>query len=208
MTKVILVRHGQTLWNHEMKYQGHTDIALTEEGIRQAELVAVRLADEPITAVYASDLSRAFVTAEHIAAKHGLIVASVPALREICFGDWEGLTYDGIDERWPGLLEKLYSFADEVEIPGGESFPIVKERAYAAVCELVNKHPGETIAIVSHGGTIRSIICAVLNLHLNQVWSLKQDNTAVNILEYYEDRVMLELFNDSCHLRQESNKTG
>ncbi len=136
MTKVILVRHGQTLWNHEMKYQGHTDVALTEEGIRQAELVAVRLANEPVTAVYASDLSRAFVTAEHIAAKHGLTVASVPALREICFGDWEGLTYDGIDERWPGLLEKLYSFADEVEIPGGESFPIVKERAYTAVVSL------------------------------------------------------------------------
>lgn len=201
MTKVILVRHGQTLWNHEMKYQGHTDIALTAAGIRQAELVAERLADEPLAAVYASDLSRAYVTAEHIAAKHGLPVASVPALREICFGEWEGLTYDGINEQWPGMLEKLYTYADEVEIPGGESFRIVKERAYAAVCELVNKHPGETIAIVSHGGTIRSLLCAVLDLHLNQVWSLKQDNTAVNILEYHEGRVMLGLFNDSCHLR-------
>lgn len=200
MTKVILVRHGQTLWNHEMKYQGHTDIALTEEGIHQAELVAERLADEPLAAVYASDLSRAFVTAEHIAGKHGLTVVSIPALREICFGDWEGLTYDGIDERWPGLLKKLYSFADEVEIPGGESFRILKERAHGAVCELVKKHPGQTIAIVSHGGTIRALICAVLNLHLNQVWSLKQDNTAVNILEYHEDRVMLSLFNDACHL--------
>ncbi|MGL5515099.1 MAG: histidine phosphatase family protein, partial [Sporomusa sp.] len=98
MTKLIIVRHGQTLWNLEKKYQGHSDIALSDEGLVQAAAVAERLAAEKIDTVYASDLSRAFKTAEGIAAKHELTVNIVPELREIKFGDWEGLCYEQISE--------------------------------------------------------------------------------------------------------------
>ena len=201
MTRVFFVRHGQTRWNMEMKYQGHTDIALSDEGIRQAECVAGRLAREPFTAVYASDLSRAFATAETIAVRHSLTVTAIPALREICFGDWEGLTYNGISEKWPDLMHNLYVNPDEVIIPGGESFRVVKERASAAVTELISKHPDQTIAIVSHGGTIRTIICAALNIHLNHVWNIRQDNTALTIIDYYDERTMVSLMNDTCHLK-------
>ena len=107
MTKLIIVRHGQTLWNLERKYQGHSDIALTDTGLKQAQAVAERLAEEAVAAVYASDLSRAYKTAGYIAAKHNLTVHTVPELREIKFGDWEGLTYEEISVRWPGLLGKL-----------------------------------------------------------------------------------------------------
>lgn len=200
MTRVYLIRHGQTIWNKEMKYQGHTDIALSDEGLEQARCVAKRLAKESLAAVYASDLSRAFVTAETIAESHGQTVTALPALREICFGDWEGLTYNGINEKWPDIMHDLYVYPENVIIPGGESFHILKERSSAAMQELVEKHPNQTIVVVSHGGTIRTLICAALNIHLNHVWNIRQDNTAVNIIDYYEARTMVSLLNDTCHL--------
>ncbi len=201
MTKVILVRHGETAWNKELKYQGHTDVPLSDEGLRQAHLVAGRLAAEKLAAVYASDLSRAFITAETIAARHNLPVTRLPELREVQFGDWEGLTYEGISANWPEEYNQLFHRTDEVRIPGGETFREVKERAAGAVARLVARHPGETIAVVSHGGAIRTIICAALDIHLNHVWDIRQDNTAVNILEYHSQRAILTLLNDSHHLR-------
>lgn len=201
MTKVILVRHGQTLWNLEMKYQGHCDVALTEKGIQQAELAANSLATETISAVYSSDLCRAFATAECIASKHHLQVETVPELREINFGKWEGLTYDKINNQWSDLMAKLFTHPDEIKIPDGETFREVKERSSAALTKLVEKHPNQTIAIVSHGGTIRTILCAVLNIHLNHLWKIKQDNTAINILEYHENEVLVALVNDTHHLK-------
>lgn len=200
MTRVILVRHGQTLWNVEAKYQGHSDIALTSSGLEQAELVAKRLAKEKVAAVYASDLSRAFKTAEIIAVKHNLPVTALSDLREIKFGEWEGLTYGNIYNKWPEVMDKLFTKPDETEIPGGETFRELKERASLSIEKLIAKHPDETIIVVSHGGTIRTLICAALNIHLNYLWSLRQDNTAVNIIDYYENRAIIALLNDTHHL--------
>lgn len=200
MTKVILVRHGETLWNLEMKYQGHCDVALTKKGIKQAELAANSLAKEPISAVYASDLCRAFATAESIANKHNLQVTAIPELREINFGQWEGLTYDKINSQWSDIMAKLFTHPDEIEIPDGETFREVKERATIALSKLIKKHPNETIVVVSHGGTIRTILCAILNIHLNHLWNIKQDNTAINILEYYDNQALVSLVNGTSHL--------
>jgi len=200
MTKVILVRHGQTLWNLEMKYQGHCDVALTQKGVQQAMLAADRLAGEDICAVYASDLSRAFKTAECIAEKHNLPVNAIPGLREINFGEWEGLTFDKITSQWTEEMSKLFTHPDEIVIPGGETFREVKERATQALAKLVAEHPDQTIVVVSHGGTIRTVLCAVLNIHLNHLWNIKQDNTAINMLEYYDERVVVALVNDVHHL--------
>ncbi|MGI6091390.1 MAG: alpha-ribazole phosphatase [Veillonellaceae bacterium] len=200
MTKIILVRHGQTLWNVEMKYQGQTDIALTEKGLEQAQMVAKRLANESISAIYSSDLSRAFATAEIIAAKHNLQVIGVPELREISFGDWEGLTYTNINSGWPQIMDKLFTCPDEVTIPGGESFPQLRERASKALAKIAANHKDQNIVVVAHGGTIRTLICAALNIHLNYVWNIRQDNTAVSILDYYDNRIMVSLLNDTSHL--------
>ncbi len=202
MTKVILVRHGQTLWNVEYKYQGHTDIALTELGVSQAQKVAERLAGEELTAVYASDLSRAYQTAEHIAGKHGLNVIAVPEFREISFGEWEGLKYDKINREWPELMERLFTHPDEIRIPGGETFRELKERSHQALQRLVASHQNETIVIVSHGGTIRTLLCAALDIHLNKVWDIQQDNTAVNIIQYNDNRTIVSLVNDAHHLQE------
>ncbi|HWR40050.1 MAG TPA: alpha-ribazole phosphatase [Patescibacteria group bacterium] len=201
MTKVILVRHGQTLWNQERKYQGHSDVALSDLGRKQAELAAERLSREKLDAAYSSDLSRAAETAACIAARHGVPVTTLPALREIMFGEWEGLNYDQITARWPQALEKLWARPSEVVIPGGESFAQVQERAYGAVKEIIARHQGENVLITAHGGTIGVILCAALGMDLDHVWSIRQDNTAVNILEYFGERVQVSLLNDSHHLK-------
>lgn len=185
-----------------MKYQGHSDVALNEEGLRQARLVGERLAGEKLSAVYSSDLSRAMATAKAIAGHHRLPVTPIPELREIKFGDWEGLTYTGINEKWPDEMARLFTHAAELQIPGGESFSQVKERAVRTIARLAEEHQGENIAIVSHGGTIRTIICAALNIHLNYLWNIQQDNTAVNIIEYRNGRVMVSLVNDIHHLHR------
>ena len=200
MTKLILVRHGQSIWNKELRYQGQTDVALTSLGNEQAMLLARRLAGQEITAVYASDLSRAFLTAQAIARVHNLPVMPVTDLRELNFGLWEGLTHEEISAKWPELMRKWYTHPDEVDLPGGENFRQLKDRAMRAINELVAKHRDETFVVVSHGGTIRTILCGILNIHLNYVWSIQQDNTAVNIIHFYGDRPVVTLVNDTHHL--------
>lgn len=201
MTRVILVRHGQTKWNVELKYQGHSEVELSPTGKKQAELVSARLIKEPITAVYSSDLGRAFVTAQCIAKPHGLTVTPIKGLREYHFGDWEGLNFQQISTRWPDISVNFFNNPDNVRIPGGETFSEVKVRAEAAVLELVAQHPHQTILLVSHGGTIRTILCAALGLHLNRVWAIRQDNTAVNIIEYRNEQSIVTLMNDVHHLK-------
>ncbi|WP_319402682.1 histidine phosphatase family protein [uncultured Anaeromusa sp.] len=201
MSKLILVRHGETTWNIEMRYQGQTDISLTANGIEQAGKVAQRLADEKIAAVYSSDLSRAFVTAAQIAAVHGLDVLTRQDLREISFGDWEGMTYDSLDLDGVGTGNRLFSHPAEIEIPGGETFFEVQQRMMEALRELAQRHEGQTVVIVSHGAAIRTVLCDVLGMDLNRLWAIRQSNTAVNILEVLPQKVLVSLVNDVHHLR-------
>lgn len=151
-TKVFLVRHGATLWNKEKRAQGHADIDLNDEGHKQAAAVATELAHHHLDAVYSSDLKRALDTATAIAAAHGLEVQIDPDLREIDQGDWEGLTTDEIRARWPDLWGPNRHYNAR---PGGESPQQVKTRALRALGRAVEAHPDGTIAVVSHGGTIR-----------------------------------------------------
>ncbi len=200
MTRIILVRHGQTVWNIELKYQGHADIDLSSVGIEQADQVAARLAGLKPAAIYSSDLTRAFRTAEIIAAKHGLPVVKMPDLREVNFGEWEGKNYESINSQWPALMGKLFTHPDEIEIPGGETFQALQTRAMKAIDQMVIRHPEETVFAVSHGAAIRSILCAILHMPLKYLWNIKQDNTAVNIIEIYPKRAIVSLVNDINHL--------
>ena len=201
MSKLILVRHGETTWNIEMRYQGQTDISLTANGIEQAGKVAQRLADEKIAAVYSSDLSRAFVTAAQIAAVHGLDVLTRRDLREISFGEWGGVAYDSLVLDGGGTGNRLFSHPAEIEIPGGETFFEVQQRMMEALRELAQRHEGQTVVIVSHGAAIRTVLCDVLGMDLNRLWAIRQSNTAVNILEVLPQKVLVSLVNDVHHLR-------
>lgn len=155
MTKVFIVRHGATEWNHTKRAQGQADIPLNDAGRRQAQNAARDLADEDIDAVYASDLERAVDTARPIAEGHGLEVKTDPRFREIDQGEWEGLSTDEIHKRWPELWGPARHYSTR---PGGESPQQVRARALAGLKDAVEANPDGTIVLVSHGGTIRWIV--------------------------------------------------
>jgi len=201
LTRVIFVRHGQTSWNQEGKYQGHSDISLNERGIKQGNLVAKRLANEKISAIYSSDLLRAQQTAEAIAEYHGLSVITKPEFREINFGIWEGLTYQEIMEDWSEILTAMYSKPGEIGPPQGESFQVVKQRVTRSLQECIAEHQEQTIVLVSHGGTMRVLLCAALGIGLDKMWSMRQDSSAINIIEYIDNRAVVSLVNDTWHVK-------
>ncbi|MDI6907169.1 MAG: alpha-ribazole phosphatase [Thermoanaerobacterales bacterium] len=199
--RIYLVRHGETLWNHAMRYQGHADIPLNEKGYTQARAVARRLSSERIDAVYSSDLQRARVTAEAIAAVHGLPVQIDRSLREINFGAWEGLTRDEIRLRFPDVSREWWSNPVGTRLPGGETLAEVADRAVSYLLGTARRHPGGTVVVASHGGTIRAVIGRLIRMDLNEYWRLRQDNAALNLLEVQDgDRAVLLLFNDTSHL--------
>jgi alpha-ribazole phosphatase len=204
LTKVIFIRHGQTEWNVTGRYQGQSDVKLTEEGKKQAEKLADNFPVAKVDAVYASDLCRAMVTAETIAAKFGLKVQAEPAFRELSFGDWEGLTYQQIVDKWEEAMANFLQHPDILEIPGGESFPAVQQRAMKRLNELIEKHDGQTIVVVAHGAVLRTMLTAALHMPLQYLWSIRQFNTAVNIVRYDSDaNPTVELLNSTAHLGNE-----
>jgi len=165
MTELLLVRHGETDWNAEGKLQGHTDRPLNDYGRRQAQALADKLAGESIDAVYASDLSRARETAEILGEKLGLTVAVDPDLREKNWGNWEGLTSD----------ERLH-----IEFEG-ETSEAHRDRTLSAVQRIVERHPGERVVVVTHGGSLRRIQAAVSGFALPviencAVWGLAHED--------------------------------
>ena len=185
--KVLLARHGETPWNAEGRYQGQRDIALSDNGERQARLLGERLVQVPITHAVASPLGRARRTAEL-----ALGEARAPQLRldeglmEIGHGDWEGLLASEIRERDPGLLAAWRDAPETVQMPGpgGESITQVLDRSWPAferACEGLG--PDDTLLVVAHDAVNRVILCRILGLPLSRMWSFRQAPTTLNLLE-------------------------
>lgn len=200
MTKLILVRHGRTLWNSTGRFQGQSDIELSAEGIEQATKLAQNFPVEHIDHVYSSNLIRAFATGEAIAQKFNVPITADSRLSEISFGDWEGLTYDQIHDKWPHEIETMFAKPDEITMPNGESFPMVQKRGVEAMLDIVNKHKDQTIVITAHGGILRTLLAYCLHMPLRYIWTLRQDNTAVNIVTFYDENMNIELVNSTAHL--------
>lgn len=204
-TGIYLVRHGETAWNAGGKFQGHSDIPLTERGREQARTLAARLSSLKIDAFYSSDLSRARETAEILAEPHQGTVYYLPELREINFGQWEGLTFKEIAEAYGELSTQWWTTPLTTQIPAGERLQQVVDRCTRAITDILNRHAGETVVVAAHGGVIRIIVGIALGLDLNFFWKLRLDNVSLTILKYHgSDKAILELFNDTCHLPDES----
>lgn len=204
MMKLLLIRHGQTDWNLLGKYQGQTDIALSGEGIRQADLLAQNFPVDTLDIIYTSDLQRAFMTAERLAEKFSAPLYADKALRELNFGAWEGLTYQEIAERWPQEVKNLFGAPEKLQIPEGETFLMLQRRAMDKIHEIRAENEGKNVAVVAHGAISKAILTALLHIPLHYVWTLRQDNTAVNILRFDDEFVSVELLNGISHLDQPS----
>ena len=203
MTKIVFIRHGQTEWNKSGKYQGQSDVALSEEGIEQARCLAKHFPLDRLDCVYSSDLQRSMATAETVAGRFGLKVHKEEAFREISFGDWEGKMLRDIAKEEPENFEKFFMQPDELQIPNAETFQQTQLRAMEAVQKIIDKHSTEKnshIIIVAHGSVNRTILCSFLDIPLRKMWSIAQFNTAVNILREDDGNWIVELMNSTAHL--------
>ena len=199
-TTVILVRHGESAWNRDGRYQGRIDTDLSSLGRQQAVLVGRRLADEHLAAIYSSPLRRALDTAQAIAGSHVVGVLAEQGLTEIDHGVWSGLSRDEIQERFAQDLETWINQPTRLQVDGAETLHQVAERARTCVGALVQRHPGQTIVVTSHDLVIKVLVALAMGMDLDRVWFLRLDNASVSVLEYGEKGVRLGLLNDVCHL--------
>jgi alpha-ribazole phosphatase len=194
-TWVHLIRHAEVEGAAEGRFFGHTDVALSPRGRRQAEALGHHLAAEPIEAVYASDLARARQSAAPLARTRRLTPVTLPALREVAMGRWEGLTFRQIRERDPDALRDWLDDPTSFAFPEGESLGDLRARLVPVVGEIVARHGGRRVAIVAHGGANRVILAEALGLPLRNALRLAQDYACVNLIEYRERAAVLHHLN-------------
>ncbi len=203
LTRIIAVRHGETDWNVATRIQGQLDIDLNDKGRWQAQRVARALADDVLDAVYSSDLSRAYSTAQAIAAAHpaaSLVVQTHTGLRERGFGKFEGHTYAAIEAQWPEE-SRLWRIRDPHFAPdGGESPLQVMARVGHAVGDIAARHPGQQIVLVAHGGVMDMLyrLATQQSVSAPRTWEL--GNTAINRLLWTPEALTLVGWSDTRHL--------
>ena len=201
MTRIILVRHGETPWNVEGRYQGQEDIPLSERGLEQARLLAEGLRDIHIDAAVASPLKRSFVTCKTSADLHGIEVEIDERLTEINHGSWEGCYAKDIQAKYPEAFLLWHTKPHLVHMPdGGECLEDVRKRAMAAMEDIVERFPNMTVLEAAHDAVNRAILCDILGMDMAHFWQMKQDNTCVNVLEYEAGEWRLVLLNSTHHM--------
>jgi broad specificity phosphatase PhoE len=197
---MILVRHGQSTWNREHRIQGQLDPPLSDEGRRQAELLGRRLAGRGLAAFYASDLKRAFETAEAIGALVDLVPESTPGLREIYLGEWEGLRTDEIAERFPDAWARWSEEPDWDLVPGGEGAARFEARVICTLDEIHDRHPHGDVLVVTHGGVIQVALHRVIGRPSRGLFPFKIQNASISLIEERFGRMVIGGSNDVAHL--------
>lgn len=206
MTHIYLVRHGQTAWNREEIFRGRSDVPLDETGLKQAELAGLYFKELKLDAIYSSPLSRAWQTAERIAAPHGLRVQPLQGIIDMSFGQWEGHPHEEIKRMDPETYRLWREEPHRAKLPGGETLDEVRERAMAALEEVIRIHPEGTIVLVSHRVVNKVLLCGILGLDNSHFWQIIQDTTAINLIRYQRGRYFLALMNETCHLKPLKNE--
>jgi len=206
MTRIILVRHGQTEWNREERFRGWADLDLNDLGKRQAEATAEKVAQWSVAAVYSSPLRRAVTTARILAKRLGLEVKLLPGLIDINYGEWQGLSPEEALAKDGSLYVLWLKSPYLVQFPGGESLREVRDRAVATVDDLITNRSEETIALVSHKVVCQLLLLHFLGLDNSHFWQVTQDVSAINLFEINDGRPVAFLLNDTCHLKQTKGK--
>jgi phosphoserine phosphatase len=201
MIRIILVRHGETAWNREGKFQGRLDIELNETGLSQAKRLAKALSDVHIDDIYSSPLKRSFTTAEMIADYHSLKVIAADAFNEIDHGSWEGMHLHQVIDAHGEMYKSWISEPHMVKMPGGEDLQDITDRAIRKLLDILEATPdGDTVLIAAHDATNKVILCHALGLDNSHFWQFKQGNASITVLEYDDGAFRLTLMNDTCHM--------
>ncbi len=194
-TELILVRHAETDWNKDKRFQGQEDPTLNETGCKQADKLAKYLADWDIDIIYTSDLKRAFTTAEAINRYHDIQVIRENGLREIDFGKWEGLTYQEISSEYPEIVKKWNQDPASVNPPGGENLNDFRDRVGSAFTDIINNNENQTILTVSHGGTIKAYLTYLLDMPVQRYWQFETASTGISIIKFFEGKAIISSLN-------------
>ncbi len=184
-TRLLLIRHGEA--GRPGVLHGHVDVPLTDRGREQVHRLARRLADEALDAVYSSDLSQARDTARILAEKRGLPVVEDPAFRELAMGVWDGVPVDDLARREPDALRRWWEDPVRTAPPGGESLEDLARRVLPALEAVVRRHPGQTVALVAHGGVNRVILLHRLRAPLEAFHHMAQDPACLNRIRFFGD---------------------
>lgn len=199
--RLILVRHGETEWNATLRYQGHANIPLNEQGRGQARKAGERLARYGATAIYTSNIVRAAETANIIGATLGLAARPMPDLREIDVGQWEGLTPEELYRRFPEHMQAFDRDPARTVRLGGELYAQLQARALVALNTIHAAHPGDELVLaVSHGGTIRALLCHIIGLDLAHFGRLWLDNGSFTEVRHGSHGWRLVRLNDAAHI--------
>jgi|FaiFalDrversion2_1042247.scaffolds.fasta_scaffold00046_6 broad specificity phosphatase PhoE len=208
-TRVFLVRHGQTEWNAQRRYQGRSDSPLTPLGQDQMRRLAAALAQEPVAAVYTSPLGRCWWGAECIAAVHGLEPIPEPDLVELNHGILDGLRVEEMEAEVGELVRRWWRDPARVRLPGGETLEEARTRAMRAFGRIVAGHPDGTVVVVSHAGINRLILLTLLDAPLSAYFRLQQHNGAINLIEASSpEEARIVTLNDTCYLKLPTQDPG
>jgi len=199
-TRILAIRHGQTAWNASARIQGHTDIGLDALGQWQARQLARALGHEELQAIYSSDLARARDTAAPLAAARGLPVGTDTGLRERAFGEFEGLSFEQIESRWPEQALAWRRRDPSFGPPGGEMLRDFRERVVAALNRLALAHRGQCIALVTHGGVLDLLYREAARIALDAPRTWQVANAGINRLLHSGEGLVLVGWGDVGHL--------
>ncbi len=209
VTRIVAVRHGETAWNVEARIQGQLDIGLNDRGHWQARRVGEALAGEPVSAVYSSDLQRAWHTAERIAEAAGARLHPEPGLRERRFGKFEGRTFQEIEREWPEhALHWRRRVPHWTPPEGGESLQVLRERVGGTIHRLAAQHPGELIVLVAHGGVLDALYRLATRQEVDAPRTWELPNAAINRLLWSPEGLSVVGWSDTGHLDSAARDEG
>jgi alpha-ribazole phosphatase len=202
MSRLLLVRHGETELQSSLRYWGSTDVLLSVLGHSQAELLRERLSTEKIDFIYSSSLKRALATAQIIASQRQLPVTVCPELREIDFGKLEGLTFDEINQQFPDVAQQWIKKTPALAYPGGESLAELDERIGQFRMRLDGHADSEAVLVVAHSGVLRTLICQLMGWESRQRWQVRLDLASLSVVETFDNDAIFTLLNDTGHLKE------
>ena len=199
--RLILVRHGETMYNAQRRFTGQSDVPLNPLGERQAAALGECLATEHLDVIVTSNLERTRVTSEAIANYHGIPIQEDRDLREMALGEWEGYTYDEVLTIDANLAAQWRVDPATYAPPGGETVAQLRDRCARALNRWQTQYPEASVLWVTHGGLIGVLLCHVLDIDLKRRWQFRHDNASISEIRLSGERVIIARLNETTHIR-------